>query len=63
MGGVVQLTALMPIGSQIDINATKGIAPNNANIQAQILSITSINRNAVTFRYQIDPLFDIVYHY
>lgn len=62
-GGVVQLTTLMPISSQIDINATKGIAPNNANIQAQILTIPSINRNVVTFRYQIDPLFDIVYHY
>jgi len=62
-GGIVQLTVLMPIGSQIDVDATKGTAPNNPNIQEQIVNISSINRNTVTFRYQIDPLFDIVYHY
>ena len=62
-GGKVQMTVLMPMGAQIDVNATKGQAPNNPNIQEQIVNIPSINRNTVTFKYQIDPLFDIVYHY
>ncbi len=62
-GGKVQMTVLMPLGAVIDPNATKGTAPNNPNIQEQIVNIPSINRNTVTFRYKIDPLFDIVYHY
>lgn len=62
-GGKVQMTVLMPLDSQIDIDATKGTAPNGTNVQAQIINIPSVNRNVVTFRYQIDPLFDIVYHY
>lgn len=57
------MTVLMPLDSQIDIDATKGTAPNGTNVQAQIINIPSVNRNVVTFRYQIDPLFDIVYHY
>ena len=62
-GGAVQLTVLMPIGAVIDENATKGTAPNNPNIAEQIGDVKLTNRKTVTFRYQIDPLFDIVYHY
>lgn len=62
-GGAVQMTVLMPLGSTIDPDATKGTASNNPNIQEQVINIPAINRNTVTFRYQIDPLFDIVYHY
>lgn len=62
-GGKVQMTVLMPLDSQIDIDKTKGKAPNGANVQAQIVIIPSINRNTVTFRYQIDPVFDVFYHY
>lgn len=61
--GTVQLTVLMPLDSKIDPVATKGTAPDNANINEQIVPITRINRQTVTFRYQKDPIFTIVYNY
>jgi hypothetical protein len=62
-GGTVQLAVNMPLGSVIDEAATIGTLPNGQQIQEQIVTIPNINRKVVTFRYNIDPLFNIVYHY
>lgn len=62
-GGKVQLTVTMPIGSKIDVNATKGTASNNKDIQEQIITIPQTSRTIVVFHYQIDPKFDIIYNY
>lgn len=62
-GGVVQMSVVMPLSSIIDEAATHGTLPDGQQIQEQMIQIPSINRTVVTFRYQIDPLFNIVYHY
>lgn len=62
-GGAVQMTVIMPINSQIDAKATKGTDTSGKEITELVTNIPQINRNVVTFKYQIDPLFNIVYHY
>jgi hypothetical protein len=63
-GGAVQLSVLMPLNSIVDEQATFGTLPNGQQVQEQTVQIANnINRKIVTFRYQIDPLFNIVYNY
>lgn len=62
-GGFIQMAVTMPIGANIDTEFTKGQTPNGENIEEQITAIASLNRNVVSFRYQIDPLFNIRYRY
>lgn len=62
-GGVVQMSVIMPLGAKINADETKGTATNGQNIEEQVHAMDTVNRNVVTFRYNIDPLFDIVYNY
>ncbi len=62
-GSRVQMTVIMPIGSQIDPNATKGIAINGVEVNELIKPMENVNRNILSFEYHQDPLFTIRYMY
>jgi hypothetical protein len=62
-GSVVQMSVLMPLNSVINQEATEGIVNNGQKIQELITPIQNLSRNVLSFRYNIDPLFTIVYHY
>lgn len=62
-GGRVQMTILAPIGAKVDPNATKGIAENGQEIKELISHIQHTNRQVVSFGWQNDPEFTVVYSY
>lgn len=62
-GGRVQLTIMTPIAAKIDPTLTKGIDENNLEIAEQISPVANVNRNIVSFAYQIDPDFTVRYRY
>jgi hypothetical protein len=62
-GGIVQLSVVMPLNAQIDDSTTIGTATNGTKIEEHTVNLAPINRNVVIFRYNIDPLFNIIYHY
>ena len=63
VGGVVQMTIIMPLNSTINQEITEGVTINGEKIEEFITVIPEINRNIVSFRYQNDPKFTIRYHY
>lgn len=62
-GGRVQLTVMTPIGAQIDPTLTKGIDENGQEIAELVAPAANVNKNLVSFAYQIDPDFVIHYRY
>jgi hypothetical protein len=62
-GGRVQLTIMTPIGATIDPSLTKGTDENNNEIGEQISPVPNVNRNIVSFAYQLDPDFTVHYKY
>lgn len=62
-GGRVQLTILTPIGAQIDSSLTKGIDENGQEISELVSPVPNVNRQIVSFAYQIDPDFIVRYRY
>jgi hypothetical protein len=62
-GGRVQLTIVTPIGAQIDESLTKGVDENGQEISELISPISNVNRQIVSFAYQIDPDFTVRYRY
>ncbi len=62
-GGAVQLSVIMPIGSQLNAELTSGLQPDGSKIEEQIVELTNLNRRIVYFRYQNDPLFNVRYTY
>ncbi|MBS3679386.1 hypothetical protein KGF86_04060 [Ornithinibacillus massiliensis] len=62
-GGRVQLTIMTPIAAKIDPTLTKGIDENKREIAEQISPVANVNRNIVSFAYQIDPDFTVHYRY
>lgn len=62
-GGRVQLTIVTPIGAQIDPALTKGVDENGQEIAELVSPISNVNRQIVSFAYQIDPDFTVRYRY
>lgn len=62
-GGRVQLTIVTPIGSKIDPTLTKGVDENGQEITELVSPISNVNRQIVSFAYQIDPDFTVHYRY
>jgi hypothetical protein len=62
-GGRVQVTVMAPVGAKIDPNLTKGIDENKREISEQIAPLSNVNRQIVSFAYQLDPDFTIYYKY
>lgn len=62
-GGRIQLTIMTPIAAKIDPVLTKGIAENQSEIAEQIAPVANVNRNIVSFAYQLDPDFTVHYKY
>jgi hypothetical protein len=62
-GSRVQMTVIMPIGSQIEPNATKGIAVGGVEVNELVKPMENVNRNILSFEYHQDPLFNIRYMY
>lgn len=62
-GGRVQLTRITPIFEQIDSSLTKGLDENGQEISELVSPISNVNRQIVSFAYQIDPNFTIHYRY
>lgn len=62
-GGKVQLTIITPIGAQIDEYLTKGVDENGQEITELISPVSNVNRQIVSFAYQIDPDFTVHYRY
>lgn len=62
-GGRVQLTILTPINAQIDGALTKGIDENGQEIEELISPVNNVNRQILSFAYQLDPDFTIHYRY
>lgn len=62
-GGRVQLTIVTPIGAKIDGTLTKGIDENKQEIAELVSPIPNVNRQIVSFAYQIDPDFTVHYTY
>lgn len=62
-GGRVQLTIVTPIGAQIDPTLTKGLDENGQEIAELVSPISNVNRQIVSFAYQIDPEFTVYYRY
>jgi hypothetical protein len=62
-GGRVQLTIMTPIGANINHEQTKGIDENGSEISELVSLLPNVNRNMVSFAYQLDPDFTIRYNY
>lgn len=62
-GGRVQLTIVTPIGAQIDPTLTKGVDENGQEIGELVSPVSNVNRQIVSFAYQIDPDFTVRYRY
>lgn len=62
-GGRVQLTIVTPIGAQIDPTLTKGVDENGREIGELVSPVSNVNRQIVSFAYQIDPDFTVRYRY
>ncbi|MFS1519703.1 hypothetical protein V1503_25080 [Bacillus sp. SCS-151] len=62
-GGRVQVTVMAPVRAKIDRKLTKGIDENNKEISELIASLVNVNRQIVSFAYQLDPDFTIYYRY
>ncbi|WP_408033826.1 MULTISPECIES: hypothetical protein [Bacillaceae] len=62
-GGRVQLTIITPIGAQIDTSLTKGVDENGQEISELVSPVPNVNRQIVSFAYQIDPDFIVRYRY
>ncbi|PET71580.1 hypothetical protein COJ46_21890 [Bacillus sp. AFS077874] len=62
-GGRVQLSIITPIGAQIDESLTKGIDENGQEISELVVPVSNVNRQIVSFAYQIDPDFTVRYRY
>ncbi|MCK1981984.1 MULTISPECIES: hypothetical protein [Peribacillus] len=60
-GSSVQLTVITPKGVTVNDVETKGLDENGLEIQEQITQLTATNRLAVSFHYQLDPLFIVNY--
>lgn len=62
-GGRVQCTVVAPINSIIDAVNTKGLTPDNQEIQEENFMVSKSYRPIVAFDYQNDPTFTVSYHY
>lgn len=62
-GGRVQLTIVTPIDAKIDPSLTKGTDENGQEISELVSPISNVNRQVVSFAYQIDPDFTVHYRY
>jgi hypothetical protein len=60
-GSRVEVSAILPRMVEVDPNATQGRDTNGAEISELIYELPNVNRKAVTFAYQLDPLFTIRY--
>ena len=60
-GSRVEVSVILPRMVDVDPNATQGKDINGAEIAELIYEMPNVNRKAVTFAYQLDPLFSIRY--
>lgn len=60
-GSRVEVSAILPRMVDVDPNATQGKDINGAEIAELVYEMPNVNRKAVTFAYQLDPLFTIRY--
>jgi hypothetical protein len=60
-GGRVEVTVVLPRFAEPDPNETKGIDLNGSEISEIFYEMPNVNRKAVTFAYQNDPLFTVRY--
>jgi len=62
-GGRVELVVLMPTGTVVDSNLTKGIDENGLELPKYITPIPATNKTVVSFEYRLDPTFTVHYSY
>lgn len=62
-GGQIKMSIMLPLGAQVDPDATQGAVVGGQPIQELITPITNVGRAIVSFQYQNDPDFTIQYHY
>lgn len=62
-GGQVRLITVLPTGAQVNRDLTKGIIANNQVLEEQEPVNVANGRTVVSFFYQNDPDFTIVYRY
>lgn len=60
-GGRVEVTVVLPRMTELDTQATKGIDEQGVEITEIPYQTSNVNRQIVTFSYQLDPLFTIRY--
>lgn len=60
-GSRVEVTVILPRFAALDETATQGKDINGVEIKEIFYDLPNVNRKAVTFAYQIDPLFTIRY--
>jgi hypothetical protein len=62
-GGRVEVSVILPRMAELDGNLTKGIDEQGAEINEIPYPTPNVNRQIVTFAYQLDPLFTIRYNH
>lgn len=62
-GGQIKMSIMLPLGSQVNPDATQGTVVGGQTIQELITPINNVGRSIVSFQYQNDPDFIIQYHY
>jgi hypothetical protein len=62
-GSRVEVSVILPRGAEIDPNGTLGKDSNGQEIAEIVYEMPNVSRKAVTFAYQIDPLFTIRYNH
>lgn len=62
-GGRIEVTVLLPRFAEIEPNETRGVDINGNEISEICYDLPSVNRKAITFAYQNDPLFTIRYRH
>ena len=62
-GSRVEVIVILPKFAEIDGDATKGTDLNGSEIAELVYEMPNVNRKAVTFAYQNDPLFTVRYRH
>lgn len=62
-GGRVEVTVLLPRFAELEPNETRGVDLNGNEISEISYELPNVNRKAITFAYQNDPLFTIRYRH
>jgi hypothetical protein len=62
-GSRVEVSVILPRFAEVDAANTHGKDTNGQEITELVYDLPNVNRKAVTFSYQIDPLFTIRYNH